>query len=111
MQANGVVRWYSYGNCANQIMFQMQTKECGIWGCHWNTRNHGRATFFWEESSGVVARKVGVSCRKGTHSYRMRMVVFGVVSEVEEGVGVGPGIIGSRLENVIEDGPETKISC
>jgi hypothetical protein len=59
----------------------MQTKACGVWGYTWETRNHGKWEFFWaHDDTGAIAQQVTMSCRPGTHSYRVHMAVVGLAS-------------------------------
>src|SRR5687768_2724166 len=59
----------------------MQTKACGAFGCHWETRNHGKWKFFWaHDDTGEIPQQVTMSCRPGTHSYRVHMAVVGLAS-------------------------------
>lgn len=81
IRANNSMTFANWGSCGAQVAFQMQTKACGTWGCSWETRNHGTWEFLWQHADdGEVSGQVGMSCRAGTHSYRVHMAVLGPVS-------------------------------
>ena len=106
VRVDSSVSFYSWGSCSAQVAFQMQTKACGAWGCHWQTRNNGKWEFLWaHDDTGEVAQQVTMGCREGTNSYRVHMAVIGVKSVAEREA------IGIETENDSEDGPVVKLSC
>jgi hypothetical protein len=112
VRADSSVSFLSWGSCSSQVAFQMQTKICGTFGCHWVTRNHGTWEFLWaHDDTGAVTQQVTMSCRPGTNSYRVEMSVIGLSSEAEEGMGEAPGIVGAAVENETKDGPVVRLSC
>jgi hypothetical protein len=111
VRATGTVPFYSWGSCSSEVAFQMQTWVCGFFGCNWVTRNHGTWEFFWAHDDGTVSQSVAMTCRGGTHSYRIHMAVTDVVSAAEEGEGEAPGAVGAELESDGEDGPAVDLTC
>ena len=91
----------------------MQSWVCGFWGCNWVTRNHGIPEFFWaHDDTGVVSQQVTMGCRKGTHSYRVRMNVIGLSSTGDVSAETGEAeAIGVELDNETEDGPAIQLTC
>jgi len=93
----------------------METRACGRWGCKWETRNHGQWTFFWEHmDTAEVAQQVTMSCREGTHSYRVKMNVIGLKSDSEQSEGrsgASSGAIGAVLAGEGKNGPVVKLTC
>ena len=113
IRADSSVPFYSWGSCANQVEFQMQTKICGLWGCNWVTRNNGIPEFFWaHDDTGAVSQQVTMSCRPGTNSYRVQMRVTGLSSSGDlNPENDEPEAIGAELDNDTEDGPVIKLTC
>jgi len=115
VRADSVVPFYSAGSCGSQVAFQMETRACGRWGCKWETRNHGQWTFFWEHmDTAEVAQQVTMSCREGTHSYRVKMNVIGLKSDSEQSEGrsgASSGAIGAVLAGEGKNGPVVKLTC
>jgi hypothetical protein len=116
IRADGSVQFKSWGSCMAQVAFQMQTKVCGAWGCHWKTRNHGTYEYLWKhDDTGEVHATEGMTCRQGTNSYRMHMAVVGPASTSEEpnakGKGAAIGEDGTASSGESEYGPAVKIEC
>ena len=112
VRVDSSVPFFSYGSCANQVAFQMQTKVCGDFGCNWITRNHGRPEFFWaHDDTGTVAQQVTMACRPGTNSYRVLMQVYGLASAGELNDEDEPEAAGVELDNEAETGPVIKLTC
>lgn len=118
VRVDGSLQFANWGNCSAQVVFQMQTKACGAWGCHWETRNHGKSEFLWQHAdTGQVDSQVAMSCRKGENSYRVHMETTGVVSTGgeetgSEAKGKAAGVpVSVELDSDQEDGPVIKIRC
>jgi hypothetical protein len=111
VRVDSKVSFYGWGACGNQIAFQMQTKACGAFGCHWETRNHGKWEFFWaHDDTGEIAQQVTMSCRPGTNSYRVHMAVVGLASTGDIGEN-GKAVAGAEVDSEGEDGPVVKLTC
>lgn len=113
VRVDSSVPFYSWGSCADQVAFQMQTKVCGFFGCNWVTRNNGIPEFFWaHDDTGVVSQQVTMACRAGTNSYRVQMQVIGLSSsgDVDSQTGEAEAI-GVEQENDTETGPVIKLTC
>ncbi len=109
VRGGGTVTFTSWGSCSAQVVFQMQTKVCGMWGCNWRTANHGDWEFFWaHDDTGEVHQDVAMHCRSGTNSYRVHMETLGFRSDAEEG---DPGALGVEPETDQVDGPAVKLTC
>jgi peptidoglycan hydrolase-like protein with peptidoglycan-binding domain len=112
VRVDSSVPFFSYGSCANQVAFQMQTKVCGDFGCNWITRNHGKPEFFWaHDDTDTVAQQVTMACRPGTNSYRVLMQVYGLASAGELNDEDEPEAAGVELDNEAETGPVIKLTC
>jgi hypothetical protein len=116
VRADGSVQFKSWGSCMATVAFQMQTKVCHWWGCGWETRNHGTDEYLWKhDDTGEVHATEGMTCRKGTNTYRMHMAVVGPASDGVEpnkkGKGGAIGEDGAASSDESEDGPEIKLDC
>jgi hypothetical protein len=96
----------------DQVAFQMQSRVCGTFGCHWVTRNHGTWQFLWaHDQTGTIAQQVTMACRPGTNSYRAEMNLINEQSTSEEGEGEGFGINGTENVADPEYSPVVKLTC
>lgn len=112
VRADSSVSFDSWGSCGDQIAFQMQSKVCGDFGCHWVTRNHGTWAFLWAyDETGTVPQQVTMGCRPGTNSYRVEMNVINEQSTSEEGEGEAPGAIGAENVGDPSYGPVVELTC
>jgi peptidoglycan hydrolase-like protein with peptidoglycan-binding domain len=112
VRADSSVSFDSWGSCADQLAFQMQSKVCGAFGCHWLTRNHGTWQFLWaHDQTGTIAQQVTMACRPGTNSYRVEMDVVNEQSTSEEGEGEGFGVNGTENVADPEYGPVVQLTC
>jgi hypothetical protein len=112
VRADSSLSFDSWGSCADQVAFQMQSRVCGTFGCHWVTRNHGTWQFLWaHDQTGTIAQQVTMACRPGTNSYRVEMNLINEQSTSEEGEGEGFGINGTENVANPEYSPVVKLTC
>lgn len=112
VRANGSVSVVSSGSCGTQVRFQLQSRVCTKPGCTWVALTNGSSQYFWGTGgSSQVSQQVGIGCRPGVNSYRIRMVVAGR-SQIGRVNAAGMIVsLGSAADSLVKDGPVARLSC
>jgi hypothetical protein len=56
-------------NCSAQVIFKLETKVCGFWGC--NSREIASSKVIVFPGPGPISSRLTAHCRPGTNSYQM----------------------------------------
>lgn len=99
-------------NCSHPtVQFLLQTKVCGTFGCHWQTKDNTNAVLL--PRNGRITTQLSMNCRKGKNSYRLQAKVTHVELTYEDDNSTGVTKYYPTLVTITNthEGSEEKIDC